>query len=62
MFDMGVDPNDPRGGAGYGGGQPFGGFDMGDVFGQFFDAFGGGTGNVRYHVASLAAISSKSSP
>lgn len=45
MFDMGVDPNDPRGGAGYGGGQPFGGFDMGDVFGQFFDAFGGGTGN-----------------
>lgn len=45
MFDMGVDPNDPRGGARYGGGQPFGGFDMGDMFGQFFDAFGGGTGN-----------------
>lgn len=45
MYDAGVDPNDPRGG----GASGFGGYDMGDIFSQFFgSAFsdGGGSGPI----------------
>ncbi|MEE1296660.1 MAG: J domain-containing protein [Bifidobacterium sp.] len=42
MYDAGVDPNDPRGGAGAG----FqGAFDMGDIFNQFFGGGFAGAGN-----------------
>lgn len=46
MYDAGVDPNSPGGGAGAG----FEGFsgmsDVGDIFGQFFGGFSGGSGPI----------------